>query len=86
MLLPLKPRTDLLAPRPAVTPGTPAPVRRLVIRAIARYLGITPIALRAQLASGLTLRQVARAYGKTLAGLRHAVELAVHRQIAQLVQ
>ncbi len=86
VLLPLKPRTDLLAPRPAVTPGTPAPVRRLVIRAIARYLGITPIALRAQLASGLTLRQVARAYGKTLAGLRHAVELAVHRQIAQLVQ
>ena len=86
MILPVNPRTDLIAPRPVVTPTTPGSVRRLVIRAISHYLGIRPVALRAALASGLTLRQVVRAHGKTLAGLRRAVQRRLHQQIAQLLR
>ena len=85
VILPIKPRTDMIAPRPAVTPATPAAVRRLVLRAISRYLGIRPRQLRAALASGLTLRDVARSRGKTVAGLRRAVERELHAQVAQLV-
>jgi phospholipase C len=86
VILPVHPRTDLIEPKPAVTPGTPAPVRRLVVRAIASYLGITPIRLRAELASGLTLRQVAREHGKTLAGLRRTVQKRLHDQAAGLLR
>ena len=86
MILPVTPKTDLIAPRPAVTPTPPAPVRRLVLGAISRYLGITRAQLRAALASGLTLRQVARSRGKTIAGLRRAVERELHAQVAQLVR
>jgi phospholipase C len=86
VLLPLKPKTDLIAPRPEVTATTSGALRRLVIRSIARYLRIRPVELRLELASGLTLRQVARAHGKTLAGLRQAVERTLHRQVAVLVQ
>src|SRR5205807_1787052 len=78
VILPVKPKTDLIAPRPAVTSTTSVPVRRLVIRTISRYLGIRPNQLRAALASGLTLREVARSYGKTITGLRRAVEQELH--------
>jgi phospholipase C len=84
MILPIKPRTDLIAPRPAVTQTTPAPVRGLVIGAVSRYLGIRPDRLRAALASGLTLQEIARARGKTIAGLRRAVERELHAQVARL--
>jgi hypothetical protein len=57
-----------------------------VVRAIASYLGITPIRLRAELASGLTLRQVAREHGKTLAGLRRTVQKRLHDQAAGLLR
>src|SRR5690242_11856308 len=52
LLLSIRPRTDLIAPRP-VARATPRPVRRLVINAISEYLQITPRRLRAALASGL---------------------------------
>ena len=84
IFLPIKPKTDLIAPRPAVTPSAPAPLRRLVIRAISRYLGIRPDRLRAALASGLTLQALARSRGKTIVGLRRAVERELHAQVAQL--
>ena len=67
-----------------MTPSTPSPVRRLVIRAISRYLGIRPDRLRAELASGLTLQALARSRGKTVAGLRQAVERELHARVAQL--
>jgi phospholipase C len=86
MILPVKPRTDLLAPRPIVTPGTPGPVRRLLIRSISRYLGLTPRQLRAQLASGLTLRALARSRGKTILGIRRAVNRDLRAQVNQLVR
>jgi phospholipase C len=84
VILPIKPKTDLIAPPPPVTSTTPAPVRRVVIRAIARYLGIRPDRLRAALASGLTLQVLARSRGKTVAGLRRAVERELRAQVAQL--
>jgi phospholipase C len=85
VILPIHPRTDLIEPKPAVTPGTPAPLRRLLIRAIASYLEITPRQLRAELAAGMTLRQLVRGHGKTLAGLRQAVQKRLHDQAAQLL-
>jgi phospholipase C len=85
MLLPVRPRTDLIGPRPSVSLGAPGPVRRLVIRAISRYLGITPRRLRAALASGLTLREVARRRGKSLAGVRQAAERELRAQVGQLL-
>jgi hypothetical protein len=86
MILPVKPRTDLLAPRPTITPGTPGPVRRLLITAISRYLGLTRRQLRAQLASGITLRALARSQGKTIAGIRRAVNRELRAQVNQLVR
>jgi phospholipase C len=85
LILPLHPKTDLIEPKPVFTPATPAPIRRVVIRAIAAYLGIRPIRLRAELAAGLTLRQVAREHGKTVAGLRRAVQKRLRDQAAQLL-
>jgi phospholipase C len=85
MILPVKPRTDLIGPRPTVTPGTPGPIRRLVIRAISRYLGLTQRRLRAELASGVTLRALARSRGRTVAGVRRAVNRQLRAQVAQLV-
>jgi phospholipase C len=86
VILPINPTTDLIAPRPAVAAAAAAPVRGLVIATVARYLGIRPVELRAALASGLTLREVARSHGKTLAGLRRAVQRQLHAQVAQLLR
>jgi phospholipase C len=76
VLLPVSPRTDLVAPPPGAVTGTAAR-RRRVIGVAAAYLGLTPGQLRAQLASGETLRQIARQHGRTLAELRRAVRLAL---------
>jgi phospholipase C len=79
VLLAVHPHTDLIAP-PAgavVSRGSARRLRSLRIRAAAAYLGITPGQLRAQLASGMTLSQVARAHGRTLAQVRRAVQAAV---------
>jgi phospholipase C len=85
-ILPISPRTDLIEPRPSVAQTAPAPVRRVVIGAIARYLGIRQVELRAALASGLTLREVVRSHGKTLAGLRRTIQRELHEQVAQLLR
>ena len=57
-----------------------------MIRSISRYLGMTPRRLRAELASGVTLRALARSRGKTIAGLRQAVNRDLRAQVAQLVR
>ena len=81
VLLPLHPRSDLIAP-PPVRSGELGPlaglrplagVRPVVVRAIAEYLGMTGPELRAELRSGLTLGQIARVHGTTLRRLRRAV-------------
>jgi len=75
LLLPVNPRTDLISP-PGLAgqgrfgPGGTAGLRPIVIRAVAADLGITPAELRAQLARGRTLRQIARQHGKTIAQVR----------------
>jgi hypothetical protein len=57
----------------------------VVIRAVARILGLTPAQLRTQLARGRTLSEVALAHGLTLRRLRRAVEARLHQQVAQLL-
>jgi phospholipase C len=82
VLLPVHPHTDLIAPPPSAVVagrGNGRGLRPVVIRAAAGYLGITAKALRAELASGQTLRQIARAHGKTLAQLRRAVQVRITR-------
>jgi phospholipase C len=86
LLLPIHPQSDLLAPTPVAGAASSGPLRRLVIAAISRYLGIAPRRLRRELRSGKTLRQVARARGKTLAGVRRAVQRQLHAQIAPLLR
>ena len=86
MLLPLNPATDLIRPglgqlgsgarrrlRRLVPGGRLGTLGPVVIQAAAAYLGMPTSQLRGELAAGETLRQIARAHGRTLSGLRQAV-------------
>jgi phospholipase C len=76
MILPVDPPTDLIAPpqlprrrsRATVAGLTPAE-----LRAAATYLGMRPALLRAELRSGETVREIARAHGTTVGAVRRAV-------------
>jgi phospholipase C len=81
VILSLHPRTDLTAPPPGAVVAGARGLRRLVVRAVAIYLGISPRRLRAQLAAGLTFRAIALAHGETFAELRRAVEARVGGQV-----
>jgi phospholipase C len=79
MLLPVNPATDLIAP-PALPrlPGVAraarvGALRARLLRRAAAYLGMTPAQLRTELASGMTLRLIAREHGTTLRALRRAM-------------
>ncbi len=90
-ILPVDPQTDLIEPaRTARGPGAagralrPSGLKGLQpfeIAAAARYLGITPARLRAEIASGKTLRQIAREHGRTFAELRRAVLSTVRAEL-----
>jgi len=54
---------------------------RLVLRASAAYLGLTPAELRAQLEAGKSLAAVATARGKSVGGLEDAIVAAVDKRI-----
>ncbi len=83
VILPVNPHTDLIrgaaSPRGLqrlrrLGPGGPlGALRPYVLQAAAAYLGLTSDQLRSELASGLTLRSIARAHGRTLNELRQAV-------------
>jgi phospholipase C len=77
LILPVDPRTDLLRPPGGLLPGARdrrlAGMRQLAISAAARYLGMTPVRLSVQLASGKTLRQIAREHGRTIEEIRLAI-------------
>jgi hypothetical protein len=60
-------------------------LRAAVVRLSARYLGVAPTALRADLRSGQTLAQLASANGKTASGLEQAVVNAVKTRLDQAV-
>ena len=86
VILPINPHTDLIEPSPlAAREGQAARALRGLrpgaVRAAAAYLGIMPAELRGELASGLTLRQIAREHGRTLRGLRRAVAARLRSQI-----
>jgi len=86
LILSEHPRSDLVAAAGAGPSPGRAGLRALVLRAAAVYLDMTPAELRAQLRSGLTLRQIARRHGKTLRGLRRAVFGQVQGQIGSLLR
>jgi phospholipase C len=86
VILPLHPLTDLIAPSGSLA-GTPKTgLGASVLAAAASYLRITPTRLRAELASGRTLRQIARAHRTTLARLEHAVQAKIRAQVRQLLR
>jgi phospholipase C len=95
MILPVQPPTDLVAPvnaarRRRATGRTLAlprsgPLRSFELRVMAGRLGITQGELSQELASGETLRRIARAHGLTVAQLRRAVQAALRRQGTQLI-
>jgi phospholipase C len=88
-ILQLHPPTDLIAPaRARRARGTGLPVipglrglRGFEIAVAARDLGMTAATLRRDLASGRTLRQIARAHGRTLTQVRGAVLAAIQAEI-----
>jgi phospholipase C len=73
VLLPLNPHTDLLAPRTVPTSPPRAAtrlVRSYVIQLVARYVGLPPSIVRAELRAGLTLGQIVRLSGRSVQALR----------------
>jgi phospholipase C len=86
VILPLRPRTDLIAPPSAAATARSLRLRRAVIEAVADYLRLTPGQLRSELASGLTLRRLARQHGLTLRQVRQGVASELGAQIAQFVR
>jgi len=85
VILPVNPRTDLIAPTAPVAGIQPAGLRPAVMRTTAQYLGLTLRQLETRLASGESLAQVALSRGVTLRQLRRAVQAQVHAQVAQLL-
>jgi phospholipase C len=85
VILPLHPQTDLIAPSPGLAAAHPTGLSSSVLDAAAAYLKLTPRQLRAELASGKSLREIARARGTTLARLRRAVESRIRKQVRQLL-
>jgi phospholipase C len=86
LILPLHPRTDLIAPPSGAVTASAGSLRQYVIRTVAAYLGTTPAQLRARLATGRTLAQIAVAHGTTLEALRRHVQANVRAQIRQLLR
>ena len=87
VLLPVRPRTDLIEPGLLAAPASRrAPRRDSGLRVVAAYLGLAPRRLRAQLASGSTLSELALARGETLAELRRAVGPQVSAQLGPLLR
>lgn len=59
------------------------PVKTRLLNRSARYIGVTPQALRAELKAGKSLAQVATAHGKTAAGLKDALLKPFERRLAK---
>jgi len=82
VILPVRPQTDLIEPARLPRRGRGSGIRGargltpFEVAAAARYLGVAPARLQSELASGRTLRQIAREHGRTLAEVRRAVRAA----------
>jgi hypothetical protein len=57
-----------------------------LLNAAARYIGVTPRALRAELRAGKSLAQVASAHGKTAAGLKAALLQSFKARLGRAVE
>ena len=69
-ILPLHPHTDLVVSTASALRLLPElALRTRLLRSAATYLRISPLELRIDLETGLTLRQIAHAYGRSLSGL-----------------
>jgi phospholipase C len=83
LVLPVNPKTDLIAPPAAPKAPRLRGVGRLtpsLIRAAASFLRISPAQLSAELATGTPLRRIARQHGTTLRALRRALRAQVQLQ------
>jgi ribosomal protein S20 len=69
------------APQPPANPGP----RGAVVGAVSSYLGLSTQQLRADLAAGQSLAQIASAQGKTVSGLEQTIESAVKSDLDQAV-
>ena len=95
VLLNVTPQTDLIAPTPATAasrarrslglPGLKG-LQSFEIAAAARYLGLTPAELRREIANGVTLREIAREHGRTLAEVRRAALAAVRTTVPRTLR
>jgi phospholipase C len=77
VILAVDPATDLIAPPAGAVVARAGRLRRLLISAIARQLGMTAAQLGSRMASGRTLREIAVAHGTTLGALRRAIRIEV---------
>jgi phospholipase C len=85
VILNVNPVTDLIPPTTA-PPGLGSalrtrPLSTFIIRAAAKYLGVPPKRLRAQLSAGVSLRQIARLHGTSFRLLRQAVLAQLDEQV-----
>jgi phospholipase C len=91
-ILPLRPPTDLIPPPHASAAGRAlalargGPLRTFELGVVAQDLGISAARLRADLASGQTLRGIARAHGVTLPRLRRGVLRALQAEITRTIR
>jgi phospholipase C len=72
-LLPVQPATDLLGPPPRALGAASVSLPPYLLRAVARTLGVSPRRLRRELASGKSLRRIARQHGKSYAQVKEAI-------------
>jgi phospholipase C len=86
VILPLHPRTDLIAASAEPFVARASGLRAAVISAVASTLDLTTKQLRSQLSSGRTLRQLALEHGLTLRQLRRQVQGRLRHQVAQLLR
>jgi hypothetical protein len=59
------------------------PAKSRFLKASARYIGVTPKGLRAELKAGKSLAQVAAAHGKTASGLKDALLKPFEQRLAK---
>jgi phospholipase C len=86
-ILPVHPQTDLIEPPQSAlrarTARLSGGLTRRELVAVARYLGMTPAGLRAELRSGQVMRQIARAHGRTLGEVRRVALAAARARLGQ---
>jgi phospholipase C len=85
VILPLNPRTDLVAPpNPLIGPRR-GPLGSFLLKETARYLRVSPRRLRAELAAGITIGEIARDHGITLHRLKRGLLKRLEAQLTGML-